>query len=131
MYFKVLEYLWNSFKKQSLKCVLQKRYSGNFKQDSSKVPVIELISCKWVMSLAGFKILFVFWSCKRSTWWRHHFFEYEIYHYTESSSFLKKYYMLSSSKSRRFHWRYQTFCRKWYLIELEKVTAISNILFSS
>ena len=34
--------------------------------------------------------------------------------------FLRKYYMLTSSKLRRFHWMYLTLCRKQYLAELEK-----------
>ena len=34
--------------------------------------------------------------------------------------FLRKYYMITSSKLRRFHWMYLTFCRKYYLAELEK-----------
>ena len=46
---------------------------------------------------------------KKSKQWRHHYFELEIYQYTEISSFLRKYYML---KSRLFHWRYLTFCKK-------------------
>ena len=37
-----------------------KKSSGNFNQNSSKLPVIEFISGKWVMRLAGFEICFVF-----------------------------------------------------------------------
>ena len=57
-------------------------------------------------------------------------FGYEICLHIETSCFSRKDYMLTSSKWRRFHWRYQTFCRKCYLVELEKVTAISNNLCS-
>ena len=34
--------------------------------------------------------------------------------------FLRKYYIPTSSKLRRFHWMYRTICRKQYLAELEK-----------
>ena len=92
---------------------------------------MELISCKLLMSQAASESLFVFWWCKRSKQWRQHIFEWKPYHYTETSSFLRKYCILTSSKSRRFHRRYQNFFRKWYLEELEKVPEISNILCSS
>ena len=39
-------------------------------------------------------------------------FKLEIYHYTEISSFLTKYHMLTSSKWRRFQWMYLTFWGK-------------------
>ena len=64
------------------------------------------------MSPAVSEFLFVFRQCKRRKHWRHHFFELEICYYTETSSFLRKYNMLASSKSRGFHWMYPTFCRK-------------------
>ena len=37
-------------------------------------------------------------------------FELDTYHYTETSIFLRKYYMLTRFKSRRLHWMYLTFC---------------------
>ena len=61
------------------------------------------------ISLTASKFLLFFDSAKKSKQWRHHYFELEIYQYTEISSFLRKYYML---KSRLFHWRYLTFCKK-------------------
>ena len=112
-------------KKQPLKCVLQKRCSGNFKQNSSKVSVIELISGKWVMSLAA-SVFFCFLIVQKKRAVTSHIFEYEIYHYTEAS-FLRKYYMLTSFQVKKVSLK--ALYRKWYSVE--NVPAISNILCSS
>ena len=53
---------------------------------------------------------------KRSEQWCHYFFESEIYHCVESNYFLRKYQVLTSSKTRRLHWMYLTFCRKRFLV---------------
>ena len=80
------------------------------------------------MSLTASEILFGFDSAKKASSDVTNFFEYEIYYYTETS-FLRKYYMLTSSQVKKVSLK--TLCRKWYSVELENVPAISNILCSS
>ena len=66
----------------------------------------------WVgptMSLAA-SISFLFLIVQKKEAMTSPIFELDTYHYTETSTFLRKYYMLTRFKSRRLHWMYLTFC---------------------
>ena len=47
----------------------------------------------------------------------------------KAAPLLRKYHMLRSSKSRRFHWMYTKFCRKECLLDLEEKSPLFQKFF--